>query len=171
MLKQLIEGILFLTAEDWSVENLATTVKQEPTKVEQVLNELVAEYNNSSSVLAVRKVGNYYSMNIKPNYIGTFKKYVHAKEFTRSEAKLLAVINAKPGVLKSELAKKLGSQVYEHLAALVERKFINEVKEGRSTRLFVTDKYKEYAQMYAKKDHVSQAKLDLVQPQGQNEGS
>ncbi|RME80162.1 MAG: hypothetical protein D6769_00330 [Methanobacteriota archaeon] len=151
-LKRIVEGILFFSAEEWKAEDLAKATRRKVEAVEKALEELIAEYDKSPSVIAIRKVGPYYSMNIKKRYVDTMKKYVHAKELSKGDAKILGVIAAKPGILKSELSRKLGSHIYPIIQELVKRGFVNEVKEGRSARLFTTEKYKEYSKIYGKKE-------------------
>ena len=152
MLKRIIEGILFFTAEELKAEDLAAITGKPKERVEAALGELMEEYEKSPSIIAVRKVGPYYSMTIKKEYIPKLKKYIKAKELSKSDAKLLAVVAAKQGILKSVLAKKLGSHIYGSIQELVKRGFVKEVREGRSSRLFTTEKYQEYLKLYGPRE-------------------
>ena len=116
--------------------------------VEKILNSLIEEYKSKDVVMEVRKVGPYYSMNLRTEYIPLLKKYVRIRELTKAEARLLAIIHKQPGIKKSLLSKKIGSKVYDQLADLVKRGFIREVKEGRTSLLYTTDKYADYSKKY-----------------------
>ncbi len=147
-LEKLIEGLLFLTAKEWKAEEIAKLLKADGQEVKEALQKLAERFNNLDIIIAVRKIGDYYSMNVKPEYVPLLKRFIKAKELTRKQARLLAIIEANKGIKKSVLAKKLGSAVYESIGELVKMGFVTEVKEDRTSRLFTTEKYKEYRELY-----------------------
>ncbi len=148
MLRKTIEGILFLTAKEWKVEDLARMLRVSEELVQKELDALISFYSTLDTIIDVRKVGPYYSMNVKPQYIPILKKYINVRELTKFEAKLLGLIDAQPGIKKSLLSKKLGSKIYPAIADLVKRGFVNEVKTGRTSQLYTTQKYKDYKERY-----------------------
>ena len=148
MIKKIIEGILFLSAKEWKIDDFSKLLKTDNETIEKALKQLEKEYNEKDLIMEIRKVGPYYSMNIKTKNISLLKKYIHIRELTRSEAKILAIIDAKKGIKKSLLSKKLGPKVYPDIAELVKRGFVMEVKEGRTSKLFTTQKYIDYKTHY-----------------------
>ncbi|MEM4296173.1 MAG: SMC-Scp complex subunit ScpB [Candidatus Anstonellales archaeon] len=144
MLKNIVEIILFLSADEVSIDEIAKRAKAKREDVEQALNELMNEYQNSGSALTIIRRGNHYVMTIKDNFLDIAKKLTHSRELSKKELSLLAIIEKRPGIAKSFLAKKLGPSIYNNIKELVKRGFIIEKKDKKQTQLFITDKYRDY---------------------------
>ncbi len=142
--KRIIESILFLVPDEFSVEELAKRLRIQPSKIKRFLDELKEEYNKRESAITIREVNGYYSMTIKPEYVKYIRKFVREAELSKKELKILVIVDKEGKVLKSKMAKVFGSWVYPVIKSLVERGFIKEIKTGRSSLLVVTEKFRAY---------------------------
>jgi segregation and condensation protein B len=145
MLKREIELLLFLAAEELSLKDIAKKLKKDEASVQQALDELIKDYENNDTALTIlKRTGNYYIMTVKPSYVEIAKKFTSLRELTKKELSLLALIDSKPGISKSLIAKKLGSTIYSLIKDLVKKGYLREEQKGRTSILYVTDKYKDY---------------------------
>ncbi len=142
--KRIIESILFLLPDEFSVEDLAKRLRIQPSKIKKFLDELKEEYDKRDSAIMIREVSGYYSMTIKPDYVRYIRRFVREAELSKKELKILAIVEKEGKVLKSKMAKIFGSWVYPVIKSLVSRGFIKEVRTGRSSLLVVTEKFKAY---------------------------
>jgi segregation and condensation protein B len=139
-IKELVEAILFSVPEPFSAEDLAFKTGRKTDDVRKALEELTAEYAARNGVIKIESINNKYAMMIRREIAPFLRKYIREAELTPYELKMLAVISKHNGILKSQMAKAMGSGVYDHIRSLVEKGFVDEVKIGRSTSLKTTGK-------------------------------
>jgi len=157
-IKNVLEILLFLNAEEMSISDIMKKIKAKKEVIEDALNKLIEQYEKSDTCLTIMKRGDSYIMTIKPQYLDIAKGLSKARDLTKKELALLAIIEKNEGIKKSVLAKKLGNHIYISLKELVKKGFLIEEKGKKETKLWTTRKYKDYVNMTADKNMTSNLK-------------
>lgn len=143
--KRIIESALFISARSMSVDELGKlTGIAAPGFVKALLEELKREYEERASAIEIVEIENKWLMRVKDAYVGRVKVFAQEAEINKSALRTLAYVAKHDGVLKSEIAHKIGPQIYSDVKELVQKGFLKQVKAGRSKRLFLTDKFRQY---------------------------
>lgn len=143
--KRIIESALFISARSMSLEELMKlTGLAAPGFVKSMLDELRNEYEGRGSAVEVAEIDGKWLMRVKDAYSEKVKVFAQQAEVGRSALRTLAYIAKHDGILKSEVVDRIGSQVYQDVQELAQSGFVKQVKAGRSKRLFLTDKFKQY---------------------------
>jgi len=143
--KRLIESALFISARSMSVDELMKlTGIAAPGFVKSMLENLRLEYAQRGSAVEIGEIEGKWLMRVKDEYAERVKGFAQQAEVGRSAMRTLAYIARHDGVLKSEVAHRVGSQIYDDVKELVQNGFVRQVKAGRSRRLFLTDKFRQY---------------------------
>jgi segregation and condensation protein B len=141
--KDLIEAILFSIPEPFTASELAIRTGRPEGDVKKALDELSAEYKTRNGVITIESAGDKYAMVIRREIALPLRRYIKEAELGSYELKMLAVISRHSGITKSQMAKAMGSGVYDHIRSLVQKGFVQEVKMGRNTALKTTGKVPE----------------------------
>ncbi len=139
-IKELVEAIVFSIPEPFTAEELAFKTNRRTEDVRKALEELCAEYATRNGVITIESINGRYAMIIRREVAPSLRKYIREAELTPYELKMLAIISKHNGILKGQMAKAMGSGVYDHIRSLVEKGFVQEVKIGRNTALKTTGK-------------------------------
>ncbi|VVB98525.1 Segregation and condensation protein B [uncultured archaeon] len=143
--KRIIESALFISARSMALDELARlTGLAAPGFVKAMLEELRAEYEGRGSAVEIMEIDGRWLMRVKDAYAEKVKGFAQQAEVSRPALRTLAYIARHDGVMKSEVANKIGAQIYEDVRELAQSGFVKQVKAGRSKRLFLTDKFKQY---------------------------
>jgi segregation and condensation protein B len=165
--KELVEAILFSVPEPFSAEDLAFKTGRKTGDVRKALEEIIAEYAARNGVIVIESINNKCAMMIRREIAPFLRKYIREAELTPYELKMLAIISKHNGILKSQMAKAMGSGVYDHIRSLVEKGFVNEIRIGRSTSLKTTGKVPEKVAQAAGKP----AEAQQEQPKSETAGA
>ena len=143
--KRVIEAALFVSGKALTLEELRElTGIAALGYLKKIMIGLQKEYEERGSAIEVIDMNGRYSMRARNQYITRVKQFAQDSEISKAALRTLAYISKKDGVLKSTLAKKIGSQIYIDVRELVENDFIRTEKAGRTSKLFLTDKFKKY---------------------------
>jgi segregation and condensation protein B len=143
--KRLIEAALFISSRAMSLEEFrALTGIGALGYLQGVVEELRREYEQRGSAIEILEMGGKYEMRIRNEVLQRVKQFAQDIEISKSALRTLAYISKHDGILKSELVKKIGTQVYEDVHELVEAEFVKATKAGRTKKLTLTDKFKKY---------------------------
>lgn len=143
--KKLIEAALFISGRPLSLEELRRlTGVGALGYLQKLTKKLQEEYNDRESALEILELEGQYSMRVRNDYINQVKEFAQESEISKNALRTLAYIAKHDGVLKSQLAKRIGSQIYQDVKELVENEFVKPQKAGRSSKLFLTEKFKKY---------------------------
>jgi len=143
--KGLIEAALFISGRALSLGELRTlTGIAALGYLQGKVSELQKEYLDRASALEITEENGKYEMRVRNDYVPKVKQFAQEMEVSKNALRTLAYISKHDGVLKSELAKRIGPQIYQDVQELVENEFINAKKAGRSAKLFVTEKFKRH---------------------------
>jgi segregation and condensation protein B len=164
--KELVEAILFSVPEPFSAEDLAFKTGRRTDEVRKALEEITAEYAARNGVITIEVINGKYAMMIRREVAPFLRKYIREAELTPYELKMLAIISKHNGILKGQMAKAMGSGVYDHIRSLVEKGFVQEVKVGRNTSLKTTGKVPEKALQAMEQKAEAQPKAEATAAPG-----
>ncbi|MEM3422558.1 MAG: SMC-Scp complex subunit ScpB [Candidatus Bilamarchaeaceae archaeon] len=143
--KRYIEAALFISAKPLTLEDFKrVTGISAIGYVKNLVDELKKEYDERGSAIEINEIEGKYELRVRNEYIDRVKEFAQEAEISRSALRTLAFISKHDGILKSELVKKMGTQTYGNIKELTESGFIKQKKEGRSSRLFLTEKFRRY---------------------------
>ena len=156
-LKSRIEAVLFVTAKALSVEEIAAYLDVEAEQAEEAVLELIMDYSSRDGALEIDDE-NGYILQVKQEHLDIVEKLCPV-ELKPPVLKTLTVIALKEPIRQSLLKDLRGSNVYEHVAELLEKGLIYRYKDknGRSYNLKTTPKFAEYFKL--KGDAKTLAKL------------
>ncbi len=143
--KKLIEAALFISSRSMSLEEFrALTGIGALGYIQGVVEELRKEYEERGSAIEIMEAGGKYEMRIRNDVLQRVKQFAQDIEISKSALRTLAFISKHDGILKSELVRKIGTQVYEDVRELVDAEFVKSIKAGRTSKLTLTEKFKKY---------------------------
>jgi segregation and condensation protein B len=143
--KRLIEAALFISGRSMSLEEIRTlTGIGALGYLQSVVEELKNDYSEHGSGLEISDADGKYEMRVRPEMAGRVKQFAQEAEISRAALRTLAYLSKHDGMLKSELVKKIGTQVYTDVKELVGSGFVKPHKSGRSSKLTLTEKFRKY---------------------------
>lgn len=141
--KRLIEAALFMSGRELSVPELKKlTGIASAGHIRSMIEELQQDYVGSS--VGIFEADGAYLMRVKDDYVGHVKQFAQSATISKSALRTLSYVARHNGILKSEVVKRIGTMVYDDVRELVENGFILQRKYGRSSKLFLTDKFRAY---------------------------
>jgi segregation and condensation protein B len=143
--KKLIEAALFISSRAMSLQEFRTlTGIGAMGYLQGVVESLRKEYDERNSAMEILEMGGKYEMRLRNDVLSRVKQFAQDMEISRGALRTLAYISKHDGILKSELVRRIGSQVYEDVRELVEAEFVKSTKAGRTSKLTLTDKFRKY---------------------------
>ncbi|MDD5337089.1 MAG: SMC-Scp complex subunit ScpB [Candidatus ainarchaeum sp.] len=143
--KRVIESALFISARSMGMEELGKlTGIAAPGFVRSMVEELKKEYEERGSAVEIVEMEGKWLMRVKDVYAERVKGFAQQAEVSGSAMRTLAYVAKHDGILKSDVAHRIGSAIYQDVHELVQSGFLRQVKAGRSKRLFLTDKFRQY---------------------------
>lgn len=143
--KRIIEAALFISARPMALQELRTlTGIGALGYLQNVVTELQKEYEERNSAIEILGLDGRYEMRLRPELTARVKQFAQDTEISKPALRTLAYISKHDGVLKSELAKRIGSTIYQDVKELVDAGFVKPKKAGRSSKLFLTEKFHRY---------------------------
>ena len=134
-LKAVIEGVIYVTDEPLSADQIATALKQPAAKVARALEELTADYNQPWRGLTIREVAGGYKMSTKPEHHEAIRAFVKNLKpplrLSLPALETLALIAYKQPITAPEIMEVRGVQGAGVLKTLLDRKLI--ATAGRKT--------------------------------------
>lgn len=141
----MIEAALFMSGREMSVPELKKlTGIASAGHVKEIVGELMREYDSMGSSLEIFEGDNAYLMRVRDEYAGSVRQFAQDVAISRSALRTLSYIARHNGILKSEVVKRIGTGIYDDVKELVQSGFIFQRKFGRSSKLFLTDKFRAY---------------------------
>ncbi|MCP4646648.1 MAG: SMC-Scp complex subunit ScpB [bacterium] len=143
--KRLIEAALFMSGRELSVPELKKlTGIASAGHIRGMIEELQKDYGKKGSSLEIFEADGAYIMRVKEDYVDSVRQFAQAVMISKSALRTLSYVARHNGILKSEVVKRIGTMVYDDVRELVENGFILQRKYGRSSKLFLTDKFRAY---------------------------
>lgn len=144
--KRILESALFISARSISIgEFMKLSGLAAPGFIKKILNELKEDYEKRGSSIEIIELDDEkWIMHLKDCCAERVKDFAQETELSKPALRTLAYIAKHDGILKSEVAHKISSQIYQDVKELIDTGFIEQTKAGRSKRLFLTNKFKQY---------------------------
>ena len=165
--REIVEAILFAVPDAYTADELSMKTFRKKEEVEKALQEIAADYRARNGVMAIEEVNGRYAMVLKREIAPHLKRFIKEAELTAYELKILAIISKHNGIMKSQMAKAMGSGVYDHIRSLVDKGFVEESHIGRSTALRTTSKVREIERQMAAQQAKAQTLADFSKPEAQ----
>lgn len=127
-LRAIIEAAIYVTDEPLTPEQIASAVEQPLPVVDEILQQLVAEYAAPGRGLAIRELAGGYKMSTKPEYHESIRRFVKRLQpplkLSLAALETLAVIAYKQPITGPEILDIRGVQGAGVLKTLLDRKLI-----------------------------------------------
>lgn len=127
-LKAIVEGIVYVTDEPLSPDQIAGALEQPAAKVARILEELAAEYNKPEHGLTLREVAGGYKISTKPEHHEAIRAFVKnlkpPLKLSLAALETLALIAYKQPITAPEVMEVRGVQGAGVLKTLIDRKLI-----------------------------------------------
>lgn len=126
-LKQIIEGLVFISDEPLSLERLKKVLETVETReIRDALESLAQDYDTRQSGIMLREVAGGYQLRTRPEYAEWIKRLINPGPVRISKAGLetLAVVAYKQPVIRSDIEHIRGVDCGGVLRMLLERKLV-----------------------------------------------
>jgi segregation and condensation protein B len=143
--KKLIEAALFMSPGALGIEELkGITGIASAGHVEAAARQLMDEYKTRDTALEIIEIDRRFMFGLKEPYASRVSRFASGPDITKGSLRLLAYVSKNDNALQSELVRLFGASTYDHVKELTEKGFIESKKQGRSRRISVTNKFREY---------------------------
>jgi len=143
--KKVIEAALFMSPGAMGINDMASIAGiASLSYVEELIKELGEDYKKRDTSLEIVEIDKKFMLSVKEPYAGKVSKLAGGPDLGRGALRILAYISKNNNALQSEIVKAFGESTYEYVKELRDKEFIDAKKEGRSKRISVTNKFKEY---------------------------
>jgi segregation and condensation protein B len=127
-LKAIIEAAIYITDDPLTAEQIAVAVEQPLDRVNEILQQLAADYAAPDRGLSIREIAGGYKMATKPEHHESIRRFVKGLQapFKLSQASLetLAVVAYKQPITAPEIMEIRGVQGAGVLKTLLDRKLV-----------------------------------------------
>ncbi|MGA8028075.1 MAG: SMC-Scp complex subunit ScpB [Bryobacteraceae bacterium] len=127
-LKAVIEAAIYITDEPLTAQQIAAALEQPLEAVQQILNQLAAEYSAADRGLSVRELAGGYKMSTKAEHHESIRRFVKKLQpplrLSLPALETLAVIAYKQPITAPEVLDIRGVQGAGVLKTLLDRKLI-----------------------------------------------
>ena len=175
-LKNIIEGLLFVSVEPLSVEKIKNVIPTADTKtIRENLAELSSEYESREGGFVLREVAGGYQFRTRPECQEWIKRLLQPSPFRLSKAALetLAIIAYKQPVIRSDIEHLRGVDCGGVLRMLLERKLIRVLGRkdipGRPIIYATTKQFLEVFDLKNLKDLPTPSEIDELEEAGPSE--
>lgn len=130
--KSLIESLLFVSPKPLSLKELVVFLKEDKVKVEEILNQLVEEYNHGDRGIKIIENDKKYQMASSPENAKVLREFLQSEvsgELTPASLETLTIIAYRGPVKKSDLEKIRGINCSLIIRNLLIRGLIEEVSD------------------------------------------
>lgn len=143
--KKLIEAALFMSPNALSVSELSEiTGIASVGHVETITRSLIDEYKARDTALEIIEIDRKFMFGLREPYASKVSRFASGPDISRGALRLLAYVSRNNNALQSGIVKIFGESTYDHVKELVEKGFLEANKVGRSRKLSVTNKFREY---------------------------
>ena len=159
-MKAVLEGLLFLVGDDGlTISQIAEVLDLSEEKVEDIINQLIADYEDINRGLMVRKYGGYYKLTTKKEYASYYQKLSELsdiKNLSQSALETLAIIAYNEPVTRLEVDQLRGISSHQMIRKLVAKEFVKEVGRkdslGKPILYGITDQFLDYFGLSSKEE-------------------
>jgi segregation and condensation protein B len=127
-IKAILEAIVYVAEEPLTLAQIATALQQPPERIQELLNQLVAEFDQPGHGVSIREVAGGYKMATKPEHHEAVRNFVKSLKpplkLSLPALETLAVIAYKQPATGPEIMEIRGVQGGGVLKTLLDRKLI-----------------------------------------------
>jgi|SRR6056300_517035 len=125
-LKKKIEALIFISDKPITIEDIQEQLEEEKVVVENVANDLVAEWDSLNHSFYIERANNGFHFRTKENFKEMITEYINKKPYKLSKAALevLGIIAKKQPVTKVEIDKLRGVDSIGTINVLIDRELI-----------------------------------------------
>jgi segregation and condensation protein B len=138
-----VEAVLFSAGRPMRAAEVCEATGLAPDTVRRTLRQFGEEYDQRESAIQVVKIGLKYSMQLRPE-AARFSTTYAEKELPDKVLRLAAIIAYNQPILQSELAKLMGSDIYDEVRTLRHEGLVTGKKQRQTLLLSTTPKFSEY---------------------------
>ena len=127
-IKAILEAIVYVAEEPLTLAQIAASLQQPPERIQELLNQLVAEFDQPGHGVSIREVAGGYKMATKPEHHEAVRNFVKSLKpplkLSLPALETLAVIAYKQPATGPEIMEIRGVQGGGVLKTLLDRKLI-----------------------------------------------
>ena len=144
--RSIIEAALYAVDRPLTLDELREILgTSSETYARKLMEELIAEYGKKGGPLVLTETAKgTFSLRLREEYMPKLEKMVPKAKLSRGALKTLAMIAYKQPVKQSEIANIVGTQAYEYVHKLADRKFVSAYASGRTKILKTTKEFAQY---------------------------
>lgn len=142
-IEMLIEASLFSAGRPLSIKELNEALDLPKENIQKGLKKLRTIYSIKDGALEIAKVGNKYSMQVKPD-LAEYIRTLAQMEIPVKVLKTAALIAYHQPIRQSELQEMFGAKVYDHVKVLLDKGLISKRAQDRTIILTTTAQFAEY---------------------------
>lgn len=140
---RIVEAVLFSSAQPVKVSDIEVQTQLTGAVVRRALKKLEEEYDSRGSAMQLAKTGVGYSFIVREEY-RPFGRQFAPKEVPDEVLRTAAMVAYHQPVLQSDLARSLGSRVYDDVRTLHQLGLVTAKKQGQTFLLTTTKRFCEY---------------------------
>ncbi len=140
---RVIEAVLFSSSQPVKISDMEVQTQLDGAVVRKALKKLQQEYDERGSAIEVAKTGLGYSLIVREPY-RPFGRQFAPKEVPDDVLRTAAMVAYHQPILQSDLAKSLGSRVYDDVRTLHQLGLVTAKKKGQTFQLTTTKRFCEY---------------------------
>lgn len=139
-----LEAVLFASGKPLSVKELGEALSVEDGQpVQAALRTLMTQYDDRSTALEVRHVGDRYALKVREEFVGTAQP-ITPVDIPPRTLKTLTLIAYHQPVKQSVLARMMGDSAYQEVQRLKTLGFVHTEPSGATFELRTTHQFAEY---------------------------
>jgi len=138
-----VESVLFASSRPLRMAEIEGATQLAPDVVRRAIARLKKQYDDVGSSIEVVKIGVRYSMQLRKEFSSYGMPFAEV-ELPKDALKTAAFIAYNQPVLQSDLAKSLGSEVYEHVRILRSANLIAAKRSSHTLELTTSKHFAEY---------------------------
>jgi segregation and condensation protein B len=138
-----IEAVLFSSSQPVKISDMEVQTQLDGAIIRKALKKLQQEYDDRGSAIEVAKTGMGFSLIVREEY-RPFGRQFAPKEVPDEVLRTAAMVAYHQPILQSDLAKSLGSRVYDDVRTLHQLGLVSAKKKGQTFELATTKRFCEY---------------------------
>ncbi len=154
-MQRAVEAVLFAASQPLRAADIADMCGVSPDTVRKEIRRLEQEYQERGTAFEVAKIGQRYSLQLRPEYNHYAMPFAEM-EMSPDVLKTASIIAYNQPILQSDLAKMLGSGVYEKVKALRRMGLVTGKRAGQSLLLSTTREFSEKFGLGTKKEDIKE---------------
>jgi len=150
-----VEAVLFAASQPLRATDIADICGIGPDTVRKEIKRLDREYDERGTAFEVAKIGQRYSLQLRPEY-NQYALSFAEMEISPEVLKTASIIAYNQPIMQSDLAKMLGSGVYDRVRALRRMGLVTGKHVGQSLLLSTTREFSEKFGLGTKKEEIKE---------------